>query len=199
MTDHTAEQCPMRIHLTATSDPNPVYTHGNCRPPAFNLAEARRLHDRDPNDPAHCTTCSDPASMNPVTWPCPTATALGATGHSEWVDPNDTPEAVTQPEEHPCLRAAEHPAHLWLWNRTPRQCPGVDKHWLNHKDPCTKRSTTPGSTGKCVHHAGHDGPHHFAYRDDYTPCLNTGSLASSICALQDGHDTPHRSVNGVTW
>lgn len=53
----------------------------------LDLTEARRLHDRNPNDPRYCATCgtfNDPAGTYPVKWPCPTAIALGATGRSEW-------------------------------------------------------------------------------------------------------------------
>jgi hypothetical protein len=56
------------------------------------LNAARALHDRNPNDPRTCPTCT--TEMNPIEWPCPTATALGATGRSEWTTP--TPE----PAEH---------------------------------------------------------------------------------------------------
>ena len=52
----------------------------------LDLNEARRLHDRDPDDPGHCLTCRDDTGAC-VPWPCPTAIALGATGRSEWATP----------------------------------------------------------------------------------------------------------------
>lgn len=52
----------------------------------LDIEAARRLHDRGENDPRHCDTCTDPAGTHPIYWPCPTAIALGATGHSEWDD-----------------------------------------------------------------------------------------------------------------
>jgi hypothetical protein len=48
------------------------------------LNAARALHERGETDPRFCDTCTDSAGHNPVYWPCPTATALGATGRSEW-------------------------------------------------------------------------------------------------------------------
>lgn len=53
------------------------------------LNAARALHERGTNDPSMCDTCTDSTGMNPVFWPCPTATALGATGRSEWTTPGN--------------------------------------------------------------------------------------------------------------
>lgn len=50
------------------------------------LNAARALHDRNPNDPRDCTTCIDSLG-NGIPWPCATATALGATGRTEWATP----------------------------------------------------------------------------------------------------------------
>lgn len=61
------------------------------------LNAARALHERDEDDPRYCTTCGD---VNTATgdWPCPTATALGATGRSEWTN---TPAAEQAPLQCP--------------------------------------------------------------------------------------------------
>lgn len=68
------------------------------------LNAARALHERDTYG---CVTCMDSMGNN-TQWPCPTATALGATGRTEWTTPPNTthgtvtdgyPHMLTQ---HPC-------------------------------------------------------------------------------------------------
>lgn len=55
----------------------------------FNLDAARALHDRDAAYSPYCASRCTDNDRQPYTWPCPTATALGATGRSEWLDPTD--------------------------------------------------------------------------------------------------------------
>lgn len=52
----------------------------------FDLDAARTLHDREPHNPLRCRSRCTDEDTNPYTWPCPTATALGATGRSEWTN-----------------------------------------------------------------------------------------------------------------
>src|SRR5262245_37255423 len=80
------------------------------------LNAARALHERGEYDPRNCDTCSDSDGHNPVPWPCPTATALGATGRSEWATPPATPNDIThyRGEEliaAPCTRTPGHSGH----------------------------------------------------------------------------------------
>jgi hypothetical protein len=55
----------------------------------FDLEAARALHDRDPQEPGNCLSCRYDNTPGYTGWPCPTATALGATGHTEWTGPSD--------------------------------------------------------------------------------------------------------------
>jgi hypothetical protein len=76
--------------------------HQHRRRLLVNLTQARTLHDRDEDDPTHCLTCRDD-NGDSTPWPCPTATALGATGRSEWTTPDNT----GHPDE-PCTRGCPH-------------------------------------------------------------------------------------------
>lgn len=82
------------------------------------LTAARALHERNPNDPLTCETCS--TNDRYTTWPCATAWALGATGYSEWATPEPKPcgEIRTEPDDninredgfihYPCVIDAGH-------------------------------------------------------------------------------------------
>jgi hypothetical protein len=72
----------------------------------FDLDAARALHDRDPQEPGNCISCRYDNTPGYTGWPCPTATALGATGRTEWdgppngfhwhtFDPKPTPDALS--------------------------------------------------------------------------------------------------------
>lgn len=87
----------------------------------LDLPAARALHERCPHDPGNCKTCRD------ETWPCPTATALGATGHSEW--DNDTAPSCTDapsPDYIPCGNTEGK------YRQQP--CILAEKHWDYHVD-----------------------------------------------------------------
>ncbi|MCC2594718.1 hypothetical protein LKO27_15060 [Tessaracoccus sp. OS52] len=70
----------------------------------FDLDAARALHDRNPDDPGTCATCRDSMAYA-ASWPCPTATALGATGRSEWTGPTDPIVAAMEAAMHPDIAA----------------------------------------------------------------------------------------------
>lgn len=147
----------------------------------LNLNEARRLHDRGQNNPAHCDTCTDPAGAHPVYWPCPTATALGATGRTEWDNTTtscDTPRPDEDDHQYTttCVRLAGHngPHQDYdggEWTDTPTD--STDPRCLephphpghcttpNDPDTCgTQPPTTAPTHQPCLLATGHNGEHY---------------------------------------
>lgn len=113
---HTIYDCPQLVAIQGLNG-RTEYLHGDCQPVAPNaledmLSAARALHDRDPNRPAYCATCLNSNTGDQTEWPCPTATALGATGRSEWTTPPATCKALpTQNPDNwrgPCQCPAGH-------------------------------------------------------------------------------------------
>lgn len=135
----------------------------------FNIDRARAMHDRNPYDPGHCGTCD---GNQP--WPCPTATALGATGNSEWINPpadNTTLPIDTNGATHPDACADHHPELDWYcelgtghdgphYNTryTAEDPAGIQ--WGPFGDRCT---ITDADAERCTRYAGHTGNHHAAY------------------------------------
>lgn len=173
-------------------------------PAGFDLAAARTLHDREPHNPIRCRSRCTDEDTNPYTWPCPTATALGATGRSEWADApsaSTTTPRITLDMAMKAIDAGIIPAE---------PCPIAGCiHRAAHDGPCATLATvrfdsTPafpsicnatspgGKTCQRIH--GHSDPHHrhgdSVYWTDY-PCRRTSSFASH-CILNRGHLGPCR-------
>lgn len=126
----------------------------------LDLDAARRLHERATYDPEHCATCTGD------TWPCATATALGATGRSEWANTPPGPAAgavcgavAYGDPDAPCIELPGHGSqHRDRNGDTWRQCathPDCAKpcaydgtHWNGRPDHITIDGTpiTPETT-----------------------------------------------------
>lgn len=167
----------------------------------FDLAAARALHDRDPENPYACRTCRD-SYAQPASWPCPTATALGATGRSEWVGPThntiaeqlcaivdanvwDAGTLITTPmcaHDHVSGRRCQRPAdHDGLH----RELDPV--RW---DDQGTIRCLTTRPDGEeCSKVHAHDGPHDYG-RTDAAECPSL-SPGGKQCEADPGHDGLH--------
>lgn len=163
----------------------------------MNLDEARRLHDRDEYYPDKCGTCGDANAGTLANWPCPTATALGATGRSEWLGVITFDNTVE-------LRDTPEPAPLCA-------------HGISYRDACNRcaqlaAGNTDANTNRNGYRAGncdlttdctglldHTGP----CTPYWAPCglyatHNQGSHGP--CIRDTTHDEgPHRDNNGNTW
>lgn len=149
----------------------------------LNLAEARRLHDRDPNNPARCAICHYIDGDN---WPCATAIALGATGRSEWLD--------THPDTNhdgPCT--CGHVPDGIGFNVTPCTLP------MSHTGDHANRTYKWHYTG-----TGHDGWQISRHRPtDPTPdaCGDTNGKYKELqpCLLAPQHWDVHVDRDGNRW
>lgn len=177
----------------------------------MNLTEGRRLHDRDPNNPAHCATCTTGNGM-PLEWPCLTAIALGATGRSEWtngptIEPADSidPSTCGNQTMHytlkPCAQPKGHTDdHGDSWGNTtspdPRLYNGPDASWGAVVNRCTHRSKTDPDL-RCVFDIGHQGGH--ITGSDGPRCAATLGTTRD-CRMSADHDnSPHRTRYGYDW
>lgn len=118
----------------------------------LDLNEARRLHDRDPNNPEACPTCIHPENPHQMArWPCATALALGATGRSEW---ENQPAAHHQPVCKCGHARGTHKQDVLCRNCG---CATYDAYI-----PCgteTGLRLFPGDGDRCPQQAGHTGAH----------------------------------------
>lgn len=163
----------------------------------LDLNAARALHDRDPNNPEACPTCTsdtDPHQM--ARWPCTTALALGATGRTEWqndVDP-DT------------LRRVHIPTAGWYHIATGAELLGpagttTEVSFDTETERC--RSIAPGGL-PCMGDTGHDTRHWNTQTANrwldpgQIPCDGTHP-SGWRCDLTVSHTGNHRGWNGVTW
>lgn len=139
----------------------------------LNLDEARRLHDRDPGNPARCAICHYIDGDN---WPCATATALGATGRSEWLDthPDTNPDG-------PCTCGHARGTHKQ--DVLCRNC-----------DCDTYQEDTPSPD--CT--MNHPHPGHCTNPND--PCGDpNGKYPQQPCVLRHEHWDAHVDRDGNRW
>lgn len=178
------------------------------------LNAARALHDRDPNGPSWCLTCREPDGDH-TEWPCPTATALGATGRSEWtmatvdtIDLSGLPATLT-PEQYTRLEETMRQKMTGLpdGTLTPDRCGTVRTPWEWATAGCTPE-TNP-TNYPCTRDHGHPGAHidtdnetwttprtpagHTQWPNHQDPCTTPSISAPGAkhCIHHDRHTGPH--------
>lgn len=171
----------------------------------FDLEAARALHDRDEH--GNCDTCTDPAGAYPVRWPCPTATALGATGRTEWAGPHpDTlrrvhipragwyhigPELGLQPDTTTTATFDSTPLEDALRDAMDASLAGTGTLYVPkiiEYDPATEHVTANGITPKPAPYTICD-----AHRPEYYP------NEDFPCILIADHPGDHTDRDGDRW
>lgn len=159
----------------------------------LDLNDARRLHDRDPNNPDACPTCIDPENPHQMArWPCATALALGATGRSEWKEaPAPGPDT---------LRRVHIPTAGWYHIATSAELIGpagtTTEVSFETTEPIAPRCSYTNTEGRCILNADHR-PGHVTGATGTPRCGN--NRHNLTCVMKISHTGNCVDQDGIHW